>query len=81
MLNCRDVTSKATDYTEGKLPWVTHLQIRFHLMMCWMCRRYLRQLELTAMALRQLSRREGTPAETPAPVREAFLQWKNERRP
>lgn len=78
MLTCRDVTSKATDYAEGALPWTMRLQIRFHLMMCWMCRRYLAQLELTRRALRHLAGRD-TPAETPAHLREAFRQWTNER--
>ena len=80
MLSCRHVTSKATDYIQRKLPWATRLQIRLHLMMCWMGRRYLRQLELTAVALRQLSGREGAPAETPAPLRDILQQWTRKRR-
>ena len=78
MLTCREVTSKATEYTEGALPWTTRLQIRLHLMMCWMCRRYLQQLELTTRALRHLAGGDG-PTETPAPLREAFRQWTDQR--
>jgi anti-sigma factor ChrR (cupin superfamily) len=79
MLTCREVTSKATEYTEGALPWTTRLQIRLHLMMCWMCRRYLEQLELTTRALRHLAGGDA-PTETPAPLREAFRQWTDRRR-
>jgi hypothetical protein len=48
-------------------------------MMCWMCRRYLEQLELTTRALRHLAGREA-PTETTAPLRETFRLWTNERR-
>lgn len=78
MLNCREVTSLASDYLDGALPRPTRLGIRFHLLMCWMCRRYLRQLELTTKVLRGLAGRDE-PVEPSAPVRDVFRAWKAER--
>jgi len=78
MLSCRQVTSLASDYVDGALPRRTRLGVRFHLLMCWMCRRYLRQLELTTRVLRGLAGGDE-PAEPPAQVREAFRAWRAER--
>lgn len=78
MLNCSEVTSLASDYLDGALPRRTRLGIRFHLLMCWMCRRYLKQLDLTTRALRHLTG-AGTPVEPPEQLRETFRAWKAER--
>ena len=77
MLSCRQVTSLASDYLDGALPRRTRIGIRLHLLMCWMCRRYLRQLELTSKVLRRLA--GGEPVEPPVPVRDVFRAWKAER--
>ena len=45
--------------------------------MCWMCRRYLKQLDLTRRALRHLSGDEAP--RPPAPLRETFRAWRAER--
>jgi len=78
MLSCRQLTSMASDYLDGALPRRTRLGVRFHLLMCWMCRRYLRQLELTTKVLRGLAGGDE-PVETPASVRDVFRGWKAER--
>ena len=78
MLSCRQVTSLASDYLDGALPRRTRIGIRLHLLMCWMCRRYLRQLELTKKVLRSLAGGDE-PVEPPAPVRDVFRAWKAER--
>lgn len=51
MLNCRDVTARATEYLEGTLSWRARLQFRFHLALCRFCRRYVEQLRLTIRAV------------------------------
>ena len=62
MLKCRDVSELTTDYLEGKLPVMTWFGVRWHLVICSMCRAYLDQLEKT---MRLLGR--GTlPAPDPA---------------
>jgi predicted anti-sigma-YlaC factor YlaD len=78
MLSCRQVTSLASDYLDGALPGRTRFAVRLHLLMCWMCRRYVRQLELTTKVLRRLAG-DGQTAATPAPLKDAFRSWKADR--
>ncbi|HEY3383514.1 MAG TPA: zf-HC2 domain-containing protein [Vicinamibacterales bacterium] len=78
MLSCREVTSLATEYAERGLPWTTRLQVRLHLAMCWMCRRYYQQLALTSRVLHQLSGGDA-PVQTPESLHQVFRQWKAER--
>ncbi len=54
MLACRDLTELATDYMEGALPWHKRLAVRWHLAICDMCRRHMRQLGQTVGLLRRL---------------------------
>ena len=51
MLTCRDVTELTTDYLEGKLPVTTWIGLRWHLVLCGMCRAYLDQLQKTMRLL------------------------------
>lgn len=78
MLNCRQVTSMASDYVDGALPWRARFQVRLHLFMCWMCRRYVNQLDLTRRALRHLAGRDASQ-QPPAALGETFRAWKAER--
>ena len=52
MVKCRDVTEMATDYMERALPLPARLSMRFHLLICSMCRAYLDQLHKTSRLLR-----------------------------
>jgi predicted anti-sigma-YlaC factor YlaD len=78
MLSCHDVTSLASDYLDSVLPRRARLGIRVHLLLCWMCRRYVRQIELTTKVLRGLARAEDA-VEPPDSVRDVFRAWKAER--
>nr|MBS0021936.1 zf-HC2 domain-containing protein [Gammaproteobacteria bacterium] len=51
MLNCRQVTDRASDYLDEALPFGERVQMRLHLMLCHHCRRYLRQLRAIVRAL------------------------------
>jgi len=79
MWSCRQVTARATDYLEHDLSWRERLQFRLHLLMCKACDRYLAQLRLTREAARALRRPDD--AEPPPELREAFRQWRSERKP
>jgi predicted anti-sigma-YlaC factor YlaD len=61
MLNCREITERASDFLDGALPWPVRLQVRLHLMMCRFCREYVRQLSLVVRSLRQLPRVAASP--------------------
>jgi predicted anti-sigma-YlaC factor YlaD len=53
-MTCKQITEVATDYTEGHLRPLERLRFRVHLALCRHCRSYLRQLDITARALRAL---------------------------
>jgi len=63
MLNCREITERASEFLDATLSWHVRLQVRLHLMMCRFCREYLRQLSLVVRSLRGLPREEP-PVET-----------------
>ena len=56
MLNCREISERASDYLDGSLPWTTRMLVRIHLLMCSFCREYVRQLSLVVKTLSQLPR-------------------------
>jgi predicted anti-sigma-YlaC factor YlaD len=56
MLNCREITERASDFLESTLPWHVRLQVRLHLMMCGICREYVRQMALVVRTLQRLPR-------------------------
>ena len=61
MLNCREITERASDFIDAGLPWRVRLEVRLHLMMCRLCREYVRQLALVVRTLRRLPRPEVAP--------------------
>jgi hypothetical protein len=67
VLKCREVTELATEYQEGALPARDWLGMRWHLLICSMCRAYLDQLDKTRRLL------NGKPMPPPAPEVEAHL--------
>lgn len=58
MLNCRDISERASDFLEAALPLRIRLQIRMHLLMCRFCREYVRQMALVVRTLGRLPRPE-----------------------
>lgn len=58
MLKCRDVPTEVSLVLDAELPWRRRLALRFHVLMCQHCRRYLRQAARLARAWRQ----RGGPA-------------------
>jgi hypothetical protein len=60
MLNCREVSERASDFLDAALPFRVRLQMRLHLLMCRICREYVRQLALVVGALRRLPRHAPT---------------------
>lgn len=56
MLNCREISERASDYLDRNLPWRVRMQVRLHLLMCRFCREYIRQLALVVRTLPLLPR-------------------------
>jgi predicted anti-sigma-YlaC factor YlaD len=47
MLTCRElVQSRASDYLDSQLNWRARAGVRFHLLFCDQCRRFMHQLAL-----------------------------------
>ncbi len=46
MLSCKDTVRSASDYLDGKLRWQHRLQLNIHLVMCVLCRRFIKQFKL-----------------------------------
>ena len=66
MLSCREVSRHASSWLDGTLPGRVRLQVRLHLMMCRLCREYVRQMGLVVGVLRRFSRVEPPVGPDPA---------------
>ncbi|MCG8632859.1 MAG: hypothetical protein MI863_03475 [Desulfobacterales bacterium] len=54
MFRCKDVSALVSQSMDTSLPLGKRMGIRFHLMMCHMCREYKKQLHLISRAMRRL---------------------------
>lgn len=60
MLSCRDLAHRhASDYIDGQLGWRARAGVRFHLMLCDNCRRFVAQLRKVRSLLRKPSENLG----------------------
>jgi len=55
LLKCKDVAFLASDYLDKNLTNSISLRLRWHLMLCANCRRFIKHLETTKMVTRQLA--------------------------
>lgn len=83
-MTCRNVTELASDYLNRDLPRLTRLRVRLHLFMCVRCRRFVRQLKTTVLAVAAMA--DPTPLSSPAPeeldaLAEYLRQTHDEGRP
>jgi predicted anti-sigma-YlaC factor YlaD len=54
MMNCREITTSASDYIEHRLNPRTRMAMLLHLAMCRGCRAYINQFRLAIQGLRTL---------------------------
>jgi predicted anti-sigma-YlaC factor YlaD len=66
-LTCWDVTDRASEYLDDRLPILPKVQIGLHLASCAHCRSYVKQIDLVSSALRNL------PKLYPSPVNRLHL--------
>jgi len=66
MLRCKDVADRASDYVNRDLPLVERLQVWWHLSMCYVCRRYVRQMRQAVALLRRMGRETAAPSDDDA---------------
>lgn len=73
-LTCKDVTELIGSDTLREQSWRTRLQVRLHLLMCSLCRRYAAQIRaLGKQARRVMSEHPSSDAEVER-VKEAILR-------
>mgnify|MGYP006865028487 CR=1 FL=1 len=56
LFRCKDITELISQSMDEKLPLRVRLGIKFHLMMCDLCTRYKKQLDLIRSAIAKISR-------------------------
>lgn len=47
MISCEEFEKFVTDYFEGNLPFLTRVKFNIHLMLCSICRKYIKQYRKT----------------------------------
>ncbi|MEO7860103.1 MAG: zf-HC2 domain-containing protein [Nitrospirales bacterium] len=69
-LTCLDVTDRASEYLDDRLPNLTKVLVGLHLTSCVYCRTYVKQIDLVSSMLRSL------PSLYPGPVELSLLMSK-----
>jgi len=64
MLSCKEATRLVSESLDRELPVRQRLSLRFHLMMCYLCRRYRKQLHFLRSLMRLYGEEEEGAAET-----------------
>jgi len=59
MFKCRDVSSLISKSMDERLPFMTRMGIRFHLMMCDLCTNYKKQLDFIRQTFLKLRGEQG----------------------
>ncbi len=60
-LTCRDVTDRAVEYLDDRLPVLTKVRAGLHLASCAHCRAYVQQIDLVCSALRNFPKLYPSP--------------------
>lgn len=60
-LTCCNVTGRASEYLDGRLPVLTKVWVGLHLVSCAHCRTYMKQIDLVSSALRSLPKLYPSP--------------------
>ena len=60
MLNCKEVSQLASESLDRKLTLKERIGLRFHLMMCKLCTRYVRQLKFMHHACSGMDEKQVT---------------------
>lgn len=67
-LTCRDLTDRASEYLDDRLPILTKVRVGLHLASCADCRTYVKQIALVCETL------EGLPKLYPSPLNRLRLR-------
>lgn len=77
MLTCKNIPVEAQKLIDGELGFVQRVRVRFHLLICKYCRRYVNQLLLTLQTMKDSDLlEEASPSE--AEIDQIVARLKNE---
>ena len=60
-LTCRDLTGRASEFLDDRLPILTKVRVGLHLASCAHCRAYVKQIELVSSTIRSLPKLYPSP--------------------
>jgi predicted anti-sigma-YlaC factor YlaD len=80
-LTCRDLTNRASEYLDGRLPILTKVLVGLHLASCTHCRTYVQQIDLVSSALRSLPTLNPLPVNRLRPRQQFAARYTNESAP
>ena len=63
MLKCRDVAHQTSDYIDNTMSGWARLRFRFHLLICFYCRRFVNHVRITRDFVRRRPQPEADPSE------------------
>ena len=58
MLSCKEVTALASHCLDEQLPWPARFKMRLHLLVCYHCRRYLKQIKIVVKTMTRFAYKE-----------------------
>ncbi len=61
MLKCRDVAHQTSDYIDNTMSGWARLRFRFHLLICFYCRRFVNHVRITRDFMRRKPLSEADP--------------------
>lgn len=80
MLNCKELSEQASDYIDKNLSFLDRMQIRFHLVMCKHCHRFVEQLALTMNATKALKPKPASEQDIEKQINKMLIE-KNSKTP
>ena len=76
MFSCKKITSMISESMDRELPLYKRMGIRFHLMMCALCRRYQKQLYFIRSVLHQCDDVEDLSCQSMSPEARTRIEEK-----
>jgi len=64
-LNCREVTTRMALGELDQYTFMDRFMIRFHLLICWVCRKYERQMKVIGLSFQHVVKQKGKLTASP----------------
>lgn len=77
MLSCKHYVARSSDHMDQQLSVREHLQVRYHLLFCPSCRRFVRQMRLMRVMVKAMP--EPLPSDLDATVERMMREQSRQR--